>query len=87
MKEIKFQYKDSALIRDKEIKSYEKKLSPEISNMNNALKKGYSDDRASINLCDDKEMIQTVLNLAKEKIKSLGITIFTDKKTGSVTFF
>ncbi len=64
MKNIEFSFKD-AIIPQKRILKTAEKLKPEIKNMANAISKGYDDDRASINLPDDK----TVLNKVKQNIK------------------
>ncbi len=68
MKELKFNYSNS-LISQKEINELEKRLQLEIEQMNLAVTKGYKDDRASINLPDDKENLKKVKTLIKNKLK------------------
>ena len=64
MKQVAFNFEDSRVTKAQEEK-LEKKLSGEIKALKQALKKGYEDDRASINLCDDLGIIkksQVVVN-------------------------
>jgi len=68
MRELKFNHSDS-LISNKELDKLEKKLQSEIQQMNLAITKDYKDDRASINLPDDKENLEKVKSLVKNKLK------------------
>lgn len=68
MKNIEFSFED-ALIPQKNILKTAEKLNPEIKNMANAISKGYDDDRASINLSDDKSMLSKVKQNIKDKLR------------------
>ncbi|NIU39493.1 hypothetical protein GWN65_05895 [Candidatus Bathyarchaeota archaeon] len=68
MKNIEFSFED-ALIPQKKILKTAEKLNPEIKNMANAISKGYDDDRASINLSDDKSMLSKVKQNIKDKLR------------------
>ena len=65
---IKFSWKDS-LISKSEIKKLEKKLQPEIEDMQEAELKEYNDDRASINLCDDRGSLKRVKKVIGECLR------------------
>jgi glucose-6-phosphate isomerase len=66
MREIEFLYSDS-LISNNELDQLEKRLQSEIEQMNFAVNRGYDDDRASINLPDDKENLEKVKSYIKNK--------------------
>ena len=66
MKSIEFHHGNS-LISDEELINLERKLQSEIYHMKSAVSKGYNDDRASINLCDDQEILQGIKSLINEK--------------------
>ena len=66
MEEIKLDYSASQ-ISIEEIKKLEKKIQIEITNMINTTKQDYQDDRASINLPDDKKNLLKVKNLINKK--------------------
>jgi len=68
MKTMKFFYENS-LIPRKDIFKTAERLEPEIDNMIHATSKGYDDDRASINLPDDKDMLKKVKQLVEEKLQ------------------
>jgi len=68
MKELEFNYSD-CLVSQKEIKELEKKLQKEIEQMNIASDRLYEDERASINLLEDKENLLKVKSLIKRKIE------------------
>jgi len=66
MKKITFSYKNS-LVSEKEIARVGVKLKKEIENMNAATKKHYEDDRASINIPFDGDMLKQVKNIIQKK--------------------
>ena len=66
MKEIKFFY-NNCLISEYELEEAINKLKIEIENMNLAIKEGYENDRASINLPNDKQMHDKVKQLIKKQ--------------------
>jgi glucose-6-phosphate isomerase len=68
MKGINFSF-EAALVPHERIVQSAEKLRPEIRNMASAVSKGYSDDRASINLCDDKSMLSNVKRAVKDKLR------------------
>ena len=68
MKTIEFNY-STCLISQKELDQLEKQLQREIEQINLALIKGYDDDRASINLSNDKENLDNVKTLVNKKLK------------------
>ena len=63
---IEFHHENS-LISEEELTTLEQKLQSEINQMKRAVTKGYDDDRASINLCDDEEILLRVKSLIHEK--------------------
>lgn len=68
MKDIEFSFEDT-LIRQENILRTAEKLKPEIKNLTSVLSKGYDDDRASINLPDDKSMLSKVKQNIKDKLQ------------------
>jgi len=66
MKNIEFSY-ENALIPKKDVLETAEKLQPEIENMVRAISKGYDDERASINLPDDKDTLSKVKHIIKDK--------------------
>lgn len=66
MESITFSYAD-CLIQEEKILEAAEKITPEIENMRNAVSKGYDDERASINLPDDKNLVRTIKETVKEK--------------------
>ena len=68
MKDIEFSF-ETALVPQERIIEISEKLKPEIRNTANAVSKGYSDDRASINLCNDKKMVVKVKQAVKDKLR------------------
>jgi len=65
---IKFSWKDS-LVSKAEINKLERKLQPEIENMQEVELKEYNDDRASINLPDDRGSLKKVKRLVGECLR------------------
>jgi len=63
---IEFTY-EGALIPQKDILETAEKLKPEIKKMLSATSKGYDDDRASINLPYDKDMLSKVRQAVEDK--------------------
>ena len=68
MKPIEYNYSDS-LISNVDLDQLEKQLQSEINQMKLAVTKGYNDDRASINLPDDKNNLIKVKTLINYKLK------------------
>ncbi len=66
MKEIEFFYNNS-LISENELEEAINKLKIEIEKMNLAIKEGYENDRASINLPNDKQMQDNVKQIIKKQ--------------------
>jgi len=66
MKSLEFNFSDSKIPK-KEIDKLEIKLKKEIEQMNKGLSQGYDDNRASINLLDDKENLLRIKDCIKEK--------------------
>jgi glucose-6-phosphate isomerase len=66
MKNIEFAF-ENCLISSEKILETAKKLLPEIKNCVQATSKGYDDDKACINLPDDKSMLKKVKELVREK--------------------
>ena len=66
MKEVSFSYEYS-LIETNELVSTIQQLSEERSSMHQALTQGYNDERASLSLVSDKEMLQNVKELVQKK--------------------
>ncbi|MCW4019956.1 MAG: hypothetical protein NWF14_01820 [Candidatus Bathyarchaeota archaeon] len=66
MKSLKFFYADSLVAQEKVFETAEK-LAPEIENMVNATSKGYADERASISLPDDRDMLGRVERVIDDK--------------------
>lgn len=60
---------NNACIESSEIKKISKKIIPEIKKINETLSKGYDTDYASINVPSDKQMLDLVHTLIKEKKK------------------
>lgn len=67
MKEITFSYKNSALISGEKLSDIAGKLHTEIHNMKRATLMHYTDDRASINLPNDRKIVGTVKNIVNKK--------------------
>ncbi len=67
MKQITFSYRDSARISSRELSEVAGKLQEEIQNMKKAVLLGYDDDRASINLPHDREMLSSVEAMVRKK--------------------
>jgi len=67
MDKLELSYEDALIPKDQILETAEK-LRPEIRNMRNAISRGYDDDRASINLPDDDEMLSTVKSVIEEKL-------------------
>jgi len=65
---MKFSY-SGAFISKFELDKFGKKLKIEIDRMNGVSKLAYYDDRASVNLSRDKELIESVKNVVSEKSK------------------
>ena len=68
MKEIEFDFSDS-LIKKDELNNLKDPIKKEIEKMNSALFKGYSDDRASINLPDDIKQLEKLKVVVKRKLE------------------
>ena len=68
MNPIFFSY-DNSLILSEKLTHTAKKLMDEIEHMNNAVALRYEDDRASINLPDDKQTIKKIKMLVEQKKK------------------
>ena len=66
MKEVSFSYEYS-LIETNELVSTIQQLSEERSSMYKSLTQGYNDERASLSLVSDKEMLQNVKELVQKK--------------------
>jgi glucose-6-phosphate isomerase len=66
MKNVEFAF-ENCLISSENIIETAKKLLPEIENCVQATSKGYDDDKACINLPDDKGMLKKVKELVQEK--------------------
>ncbi len=66
MNSIFFSY-DNSLISSEELVHTAEKLLEEIKCMNNAVALQYEDDRASINLPDDKQALKKIKMLVEEK--------------------
>jgi glucose-6-phosphate isomerase len=66
MKNIEFSFENS-LISSENILETAGKLKPEIENMVQATSKGYDDDRACINLPNDKDMLRKVKEAVQDK--------------------
>jgi len=66
MKDIKFNFND-CLISTDEINETAKRLKPEICSMMEATSNGYEDEKAFVNLPEDKAMLEKVSELVKEK--------------------
>lgn len=69
MNQLTFSYKQTALVSDKELKNTSKKLSKEVENMNLESKMNFKDDRSSINLPLDKNMVRGVKEFVRDKLK------------------
>ena len=67
MESLKLFYEDALIPKDRILKTAEK-LIPEIEKVKEALSRGYEDDRASVNLPDDEEMLSNVKGVIEEKI-------------------
>jgi len=67
METLKLFYEDSLIPKDRILKTAEK-IRPEIERVKDAISRGYDDDRASINLPDDKEMLKTIKSTIEEKL-------------------
>jgi len=67
MENLKLFYEDALLPKDRILKTAEK-IRPEIERVRNAISRGYDDDRASVNLPDDEEMLNTVKSVIEEKL-------------------
>jgi len=67
MENLKLFYEDALIPKNRILKTAEK-LRTEIEEMRNAISRGYDDDRASINLPDDDEMLSTVKKVIEEKL-------------------
>lgn len=65
---MKFSYKETALISDRELAGALKKLETEVKRMKHAASLGYEDERASINLPFDKKMLENVRVLVRAKL-------------------
>jgi glucose-6-phosphate isomerase len=65
---MKFSH-EGCLITERTILKTAEQLKPEIQNMARAASKKYDDDRASINLPDDKDMLKEVKKTIKEKMR------------------
>jgi glucose-6-phosphate isomerase len=68
MKGIDFSF-EAALVPHERIIQSAERLRPEIRNMAAAVSKGYFDDRASINLCDDRRMLSQVKRAVRDKLR------------------
>jgi glucose-6-phosphate isomerase len=66
MKNVEFTF-ENCLISSEKIVETAKKLLPEIENCVQATSKGYDDDKAFINLPNDKDMLRKVEELVQEK--------------------
>jgi len=67
MENLKLFYEDALIPKDKILKTAEE-LRPEIEKVRNVISKGYVDDRASVNLPDDEEMLNTVKSTVEDKL-------------------
>ena len=68
MESLKILYDDALVPKDQILKIAEE-IKPEIERVREALSKGYEDDRASVNLLDDEEMLNTVKRTIEEKLR------------------
>jgi len=68
IKNIEFSFEDALIPKRRIVKTAEK-LKPEIRNVANATSKGYDDDRASINLPDDKNMLSKVEQVIRDNLQ------------------
>lgn len=68
MKEIQF-FSQSSLIPQVELDNLQPLVLEEIARMYDAVKKNYKDDRASINLLEDKDAVRKIKSLINEKRK------------------
>ena len=68
IKNIEFSFEDALIPKRRIIKTAEK-LKPEIRNTTNATSKGYDDDRASIKLPDDKNMLSKVEQVIRDNLQ------------------
>jgi glucose-6-phosphate isomerase len=68
MKGINFSF-EAALVPHERLVPIAERLRPEIRNMVAAVSERYSDDRASINLCDDKSMLSKVKRAVRDKLR------------------
>ena len=67
MESLKLFYEDALIPKDRILKKAEE-LKPEIENVKKALSRGYEDDRGSVNLPDDEELLSDVKNLIEDKL-------------------
>jgi len=67
MESLKLFYEDALIPKDRVLKTAEK-IIPEIEKVEEALSKGYEDDRASVSLPDDEEMLSNVKDVIEEKL-------------------
>jgi len=67
MESLKLFYEDALIPKDRILKTAEE-LKLEIENIKKALSRRYEDDRASVNLPDDEEMLINVKGVIEEKI-------------------
>jgi len=68
LESLKILYDDALVPKDQILKIAEE-IKPEIERVREALSKGYEDDRASVNLLDDEEMLNTVKRTIEEKLR------------------
>ncbi len=67
MESLKLFYEDALIPKDHILKTAEE-VRPEIERVRNALSTGYEDDRCSVNLLDDEDMLNTVKDAIEEKL-------------------
>jgi len=67
MERLELFYEDALISKDRILETAED-VTPEIENVRSIVSKGYSDDRASVNLPDDEDMLRTVKSVIEEKL-------------------
>jgi len=74
MDKVKFNFSNSDVL-EKDYNDYQKKLKNEVEALNQALLKEYDDIRASINLCDDVNIITDAQNLVSKLDDATSIVV------------
>ena len=68
MEDVRF-FSQASGIPQEDLTSLQPRLLEEIAHMNEALKRGYEDDRASLHLLEDTDSLRTIKTMVKEKQK------------------